>query len=444
MHSEDTPVTPLLAPMMFHVDVNRTYFTRIRSNFRLLCVAQSNKQQTPTILGSCLVTFTSTLKSHHKISHSNEPSQNISNLNLVFHLWPLTTHLRLKRPLHQFMNHFNEGAGSTETTMQRLNVTHSESGFVSLDGLIPPRPDNQPCPCCFALDAPTAIRSDGNQITWNRRESVICLRRSMRDIEVSTISGCQICSVLFEILIFFGLDPRDDGSVRNIELRIPTDLGNLGISFYNSWTELYVQVYMCMCIQHLEFYYNSLTQTTAPHERTWNRIRPLPDICAHQLSDEGLSFVRSCLQTCLNKHTLRQQSEGGLPARLLDVGHCGDSAIRLVETKSAASVKYIALSYCWGDNVTVKTTLAGLENMKSGISISELLQAYVDAVALTRELGIQYLWIDALCIIQDSHEDWVKESAKMSGIYAKAYLTIAAASSGSANQPFLHHSLRTG
>ncbi|KNB06438.1 hypothetical protein FOXG_07150 [Fusarium oxysporum f. sp. lycopersici 4287] len=324
------------------------------------------------------------------------------------------------------MNHFNEGAGSTETTMQRLNVTHSESGFVSLDRLIPPRPDNQPCPCCFALDAPTAIRSDGNQITWNRRESVIFLRRSMREMEVSTISGCQICSVLFEILIFFGLDHRDDGSVRNIELRIPTDLGNLGISFYNSWTELYVQVYM------------------SPHERTWNRIRPLPDICAHQLSDESLSFVRSCLQTCLNKHTLCWQSEGGLPARLLDVGRCGDSAIRLVETESAASVKYIALSYCWGDNVTVKTTLAGLENMKSGISISELLQAYVDAVALTRELGIQYLWIDALCIIQDSHEDWVKESAKMSGIYAKAYLTIAAASSGSANQPFLRHSLPTG
>ncbi|WKT53909.1 Heterokaryon incompatibility [Fusarium oxysporum f. sp. vasinfectum] len=182
----------------------------------------------------------------------------------------------------------------------------------------------------------------------------------------------------------------------------------------------------------------------SPHERTWNRIRPLPDICAHQLSDESLSFVRSCLQTCLNKHTLCWQSDGGLPARLLDVGRCGDSAIRLVETESAASVKYIALSYCWGDNVTVKTTLAGLENMKSGISISELLQAYVDAVALTRELGIQYLWIDALCIIQDSHEDWVKESAKMSGIYAKAYLTIAAASSGSANQPFLRHSLPTG
>lgn len=109
-----------------------------------------------------------------------------------------------------------------------------------------------------------------------------------------------------------------------------------------------------------------------------------------------------------------------------------------MDVDSVFSVKYIALSYCWGDAVSVKTTFDSLEKMKSGFSISELPQTYADAISLARELEIQYLWIDALCIIQDCHEDWEKESAKMAGIYTKAHLTIGAASSKSVTQPFLH------
>lgn len=177
--------------------------------------------------------------------------------------------------------------------------------------------------------------------------------------------------------------------------------------------------------------------------QSWKGIRTLPDICENHLSDESLVFINSCLRKCIDSHALCQKRESGLPARLLHVGSRGDTTVRLVETDSSATSRYVALSYCWGNSVMVKTTEAYLEAMKLGVDTSQLPQAYVDAITMTQELGIQYLWVDALCIIQDSHEDWEKESAKMSGIYANAHLTIAASSSGSAKQPFLRGDPRT-
>jgi hypothetical protein len=50
---------------------------------------------------------------------------------------------------------------------------------------------------------------------------------------------------------------------------------------------------------------------------------------------------------------------------------------------------------------------------------------------VTRSLGIKYVWIDALCIKQDSAEDWAREAAKMRDVYSGAVLTVVAANSPS-------------
>lgn len=63
-----------------------------------------------------------------------------------------------------------------------------------------------------------------------------------------------------------------------------------------------------------------------------------------------------------------------------------------------------------------------------------------DAVELTRYLGVQYLWVDALCIIQDDTQDWLHESAQMATVYAKAFLTVSASSVPSSKFSFLHKS----
>ncbi len=63
--------------------------------------------------------------------------------------------------------------------------------------------------------------------------------------------------------------------------------------------------------------------------------------------------------------------------------------------------------------------------------LQELPLTFQHAIAVTRALGIQYLWIDAICIIQDDDKDWEVESGNMASIYGNSYLTISATSSSS-------------
>ncbi|KAH8163482.1 hypothetical protein CIB48_g4761 [Xylaria polymorpha] len=84
-------------------------------------------------------------------------------------------------------------------------------------------------------------------------------------------------------------------------------------------------------------------------------------------------------------------------------------------------IKYAALSYCWGapaDAATqFKTEQSTLNNHLAGFSLDELTSAVHDAVEVTRALSISYLWVDALCIIQDDVSDWEKESSAMADVY---------------------------
>lgn len=86
---------------------------------------------------------------------------------------------------------------------------------------------------------------------------------------------------------------------------------------------------------------------------------------------------------------------------------------------------YAALSHRWGrPGTTVCTTTANLDNRLEAISEAELSQLFQDAISTTRRLGLQYLWIDSLCILQDSHEDWERESVLMGDVYGNADITI--------------------
>jgi hypothetical protein len=91
---------------------------------------------------------------------------------------------------------------------------------------------------------------------------------------------------------------------------------------------------------------------------------------------------------------------------------------------------YLALSHCWGPSVSGErliTTKATLKSRLKSIPLSKMPSNFFDATIITRKLGYRYLWIDSLCIIQDSRGDWETESANMGNIYTNASLTLAAA-----------------
>lgn len=127
-----------------------------------------------------------------------------------------------------------------------------------------------------------------------------------------------------------------------------------------------------------------------------------------------------------------------MPTRLLDLGEDDQCLIQLFEVvEPLADVQYVALSYCWGTEQNIKTTVENYKTMQSGISASVLPRVILDAVRYTRALGLRFLWVDALCIIQDDHVDWRKVSVTMADIYANALLTLAAECSSSTSQGFI-------
>lgn len=88
---------------------------------------------------------------------------------------------------------------------------------------------------------------------------------------------------------------------------------------------------------------------------------------------------------------------------------------------------YVALSHRWGSENLPQTLSTNIHSRMESFMLSELTQTMQDAIEITRRLGYRYIWIDALCIIQDSEEDWLQESAKMSEVFSGAIVTIAVA-----------------
>ncbi|KAI0687806.1 heterokaryon incompatibility protein-domain-containing protein, partial [Cerioporus squamosus] len=98
---------------------------------------------------------------------------------------------------------------------------------------------------------------------------------------------------------------------------------------------------------------------------------------------------------------------------------------------------YAALTHCWGGEVPGQTILANVDARREAIDGTELPANFRDAIRITRELDIRYLWIDALCIIQDSDEHWRAEAAKMAAIYSGAAIVVSAMDSASSTAGIL-------
>ncbi|KAL1791934.1 hypothetical protein ACET3X_009685 [Alternaria dauci] len=174
------------------------------------------------------------------------------------------------------------------------------------------------------------------------------------------------------------------------------------------------------------------------------------------LDSVPLKQLTSWFHDCNTGHTKCSglQKDVELPTRVLDLDtmpsadimtkHVDDwehlflpSECRLVETNAGQLGKYATLSYCWGSGLPFMTTKETLPSRKSGISFRDLPKTLQDAVMIARYLGIRYIWIDCLAIVQDDAADWEKESAVMADIYSNSYINIAASNASHCGAGFL-------
>ncbi|KAK2035339.1 heterokaryon incompatibility protein [Colletotrichum zoysiae] len=144
-------------------------------------------------------------------------------------------------------------------------------------------------------------------------------------------------------------------------------------------------------------------------------------------SDVSFRRVRAWLDVCEAGHKkCGKGTDTKLPTRLIDVTRPGDRAgVRLVETAGKTGT-YMCLSHCWGKiKINSITRKDNLKRRLSLIPWALLPPSFQHAVEMTRKLGVRYLWIDSLCIIQDDKEDWEREAAQMVNVYRNSYATIA-------------------
>lgn len=132
--------------------------------------------------------------------------------------------------------------------------------------------------------------------------------------------------------------------------------------------------------------------------------------------------------------------DGRLPTRLLDIAPRLDLSVILVGTTELMSLptipSYATLSHCWGLKEFLRTLSTNILSFKQCIPFEDLPQTFKDAISVARELGIHYIWIDSLCIIQDSQADWRHESALMASVYSNSYFNIAATASDDSSKTF--------
>lgn len=131
------------------------------------------------------------------------------------------------------------------------------------------------------------------------------------------------------------------------------------------------------------------------------------------------------------------------PTRLLHITSA--SHVQLVSARQYMGlVRYAALSYCWGspddEQIQLGRTTDGnfAYRQSRPFPITDLPATIRDAITMTRGCGLEYIWVDSVCIIQENVDDWFTEANRMHEVYANAYFTICAASVDSASAGLFH------
>ncbi|KAH7310773.1 heterokaryon incompatibility protein-domain-containing protein [Stachybotrys elegans] len=277
-----------------------------------------------------------------------------------------------------------------------------------------PTPPGKPCQAC---GHPREALQPSISISW------------LEHLEANASNGCHLCELIVQgIYKYLGRSNIPEDTTLKIESNT-FGAASLDVTIFHAPAKLSFVL--------------SPVESTASKDlcfKSWATGFGVPPSTG---SHESFSWVQQCLSQCDASHKLCNQAgpEPSLPSRVLDVGFLPSDPTKLLVTGKAITGRYICLSHRWGttgDAHPAWHTLADrLESHQRGLDWEALPLVFQDAIGFTRKLGIRYLWIDSLCIVQDDRDDWAREGSEMASIYSNAYLTLAAArSEGSASSMF--------
>ncbi|MCJ1465073.1 hypothetical protein MMC07_003689 [Pseudocyphellaria aurata] len=248
------------------------------------------------------------------------------------------------------------------------------------------------------------------------------------DLKNSGNRGCRLCFILYNISIVAAGSEKclaasfDSVEDSYIQLYLnPVDRGVILLSCGEApWTG---QLGLCIA--------QGSSSTCKPSDLMWS-------VELDSSSPASFRKVNRWLQGCEQNHEdCHVPGNPPLPTRVIHVEYCAGLQHPHLHASKRQFGRYIALSHVWGKIGTLTTTTNNITERMQGIVLSEMPKSFRDAVTVTRRLGIKYLWIDSLCILQDSATDWENESAKMGEVYKNSALTISASSAINSHVGFL-------
>ncbi|KAH7021358.1 heterokaryon incompatibility protein-domain-containing protein [Microdochium trichocladiopsis] len=156
--------------------------------------------------------------------------------------------------------------------------------------------------------------------------------------------------------------------------------------------------------------------------------RAIPPLVNHPVrrtdGPDALEQLKGWLAICDAEHGCVPSQGSRAPTRLVKVA---GGRVRVVEDVAGELVQYTTLSHRWGNNEQFTLTRGKkAEMMETDIPWDSIPRTYRDAIEVTRGLGVDYIWIDTMCIVQDDAEDWRRESGRMKAVYGGSFLNIAA------------------
>ncbi|CAJ0549988.1 Ff.00g065830.m01.CDS01 [Fusarium sp. VM40] len=171
------------------------------------------------------------------------------------------------------------------------------------------------------------------------------------------------------------------------------------------------------CLIELKFY----KQGDIPETRSYVQNTVTNEINIRQIQD----WVNNCERLHSACHSYSETP--WYPTRLLDLGQGKDTLNLIISEEMKPIGPYMTLSHRWSNYQYEKLTSESLGRFTCSIDMKSLPRMFQEAINMTRSLGIRYLWIDSLCIMQDKAcGDWKIEAFKMGQVYANTYLNLSA------------------
>ncbi|KUJ09351.1 HET-domain-containing protein [Mollisia scopiformis] len=255
--------------------------------------------------------------------------------------------------------------------------------------------------------------------------------RTHQSLKDSAKENCCICRVLLSM--FKSRDDADHESHTSIAGKKKEAFFTQASLTYNRQWEAYRLDFRLNQQYNLERVGSFLLKQLPAQDLA----RPIPN---NTSSYGNVQLARKWLNECINTHRMCRHVSPATtwyPTRLVDMGHISLGRVKVVEPRQhdqQITGKYVTLSHCWGDIDFYHLTKDTLARFEDGIALDELPKTFQHAMDFACRLGVRYIWIDSLCILQDSQKDWLYQSAQMDQVYNNSLCNISATAASNSSK----------